>query len=65
MSVEGQRWNFCFSIVSHLPSSSVRNESLTDPPKAEEDVSGIFAQTVPGRGPADPGLIVPRATPSS
>lgn len=21
MSVDGQRWNFCFSIVSHLPSS--------------------------------------------
>jgi len=65
MSTEGQRWNFCFSIFTSLPSSSVRNESLADVPKTEQDVSGIFAPTVPGRGSADPGLIVPRATPSS
>jgi len=63
MSIEGQRWNFCFSIFTSLPSSSVRNESLTDAPEAEQDVSGIFAPTVPGRGPANSGLIVPRAAP--
>jgi hypothetical protein len=45
MSVEGQRWNFRFSIVTSLLSSSVRNESRADTPKAEQDVSAIFAPT--------------------
>ena len=63
MSVEGQRWNFCFSIFSSLLSSNRRLRYLTDAPKAKQDVSGIFTPTVPGRGTADPGLIVPRATP--
>ncbi len=63
MSVEGQRWNFCFSIFTSLPSSNDCPGHLTDTPKAEQDVLGIVASTVPGRGSADPGLIVPRATP--
>src|SRR5574341_861091 len=36
---------------------------VTDAPKAEQDMPGVFVSTVAGCGPADPRLVIPRTAP--